>query len=73
MVYSDKLGRRIYRPPRRRPPQAVKLNDTTTRYILEVAAKHPKSTPAEAYVAIHYGQRRDDITKAMVRYALWRN
>lgn len=71
MIYPDKPGRRIYRPVRRRTPQKPSsLDDAKTRYILDVAAKHPRFTPEEVRFVIRYGRRRHDITKAMVRYVL---
>ncbi|MFE9107886.1 hypothetical protein [Actinomadura geliboluensis] len=71
MVYSDKPGRRIFRPPRRRvPPADAAPNDAKVRYILEVAAEYPKATPAEIYTVIRQVKGRHDITKAMVRRVL---
>jgi hypothetical protein len=73
MIYPDKVGRRIFVPPRRRiPPAPRDLGDAKIRYILEVAAKHPRFTPEEVRFIIRYGLRRHDITKAMVRYVLIR-
>ncbi|MEU8179085.1 hypothetical protein AB0C14_40025 [Microbispora hainanensis] len=71
MVYFDKSGRRIRRPiERRTPPEDIDLDDAKVRYILEVAAKHPKFTPEEVYAEIRYGRRRNDITKDLVRRVL---
>jgi len=71
VVYPDKPGRRIRRPLRRRSPPAVtEVDDAKTRYVLEVAAEHPRFTPEEVHAEIRYGRHRNDITKAMVRHIL---
>ncbi len=71
VVYFDNSGRRVRRPVRRRTqPADPKNDDAKTRYILEVAAAHPKLTPEEVYAEIYYGRRRHDIAKALVRKVL---
>lgn len=73
MIYPDPKDhdhRNLRRPLRRRFPVEVKVDDAQTRCILEVAAEHPKLTPAEVHAEIRHGQRRNDITSDMVRYVL---
>jgi hypothetical protein len=73
VVYFDKSGRRIRRRLERSTPRAdTDLDDAKTRYILEVAAKHPRFTPEEVYAEIRYGRRRNDIPKDLVRRVLTR-
>lgn len=72
MVYSDRPGRRIRRPVRRRPqPDSdVDEQDSKVRYIRLVAAELKVYTPDEVYAEIYYGRNRHDITKALVRRVL---
>jgi hypothetical protein len=73
MAYPDRPGGRIRRALRRRTSPAVtEVDDAKTRYIREVAAKHPRFTPEEVHAEIHYGRRRRDVTKAMARHVLTR-
>ncbi|TDD97691.1 hypothetical protein [Actinomadura rubrisoli] len=71
MTYSDKRERSVRRPLQRSTsPAPADLDDAKTRFILEVAAKHPRFTPEEVYAEIRYGQRRSDITTDMARHVL---
>jgi hypothetical protein len=69
VVYFDKSGHGVHRPVRRRVPDSVPgLDEAKINYILEVARKFFKPTPAQVYAEIH--KKRHDITKEMVRTAL---
>ncbi|MEU5260611.1 hypothetical protein [Amycolatopsis sp. NPDC021455] len=71
MVYFENSGDGPDRPPRRRGSAPDPgLDDAKVRYILEVAAEHPRFTPEEVYATIYYDRGRHDITKAMVRQTL---
>jgi hypothetical protein len=71
VVYSDRSGRRIRRPVRRRPQQdPANDDDPKVQYIRRVAAEFPRYTPEEVYAEIYHGRNRHDIPKALVLQVL---
>jgi hypothetical protein len=71
VVYSDRSGRRIRRPVRRRPQQDSGTDeDPKVQYIRQVAAEFPRYTPEEVYAEIYHGRNRHDIRKKLVLQVL---
>jgi len=70
--YDGNLGRRPYRPVRRRPPLPEDMPDeATAEAIREKAAKYPKFTPEEVKFFMEYEDGRTDITSKQARAVLY--
>lgn len=66
--HDHNLGRRPYRPVRRRPPSPEDMPDeATAEFIRQEARKYPNGTPEEIGFWIREGSGRTDITSKMMR------
>jgi hypothetical protein len=71
--YDGNLGRRPYRPVRRRPPLPEDMPDEATAEVIRrKAEKYPKLTPGEVHFFLGHEDGRTDITMKQTRAVLYR-